>query len=323
MSILVYTEHIKGKLKKQSSELVSYAYQVGKAGNQKVIAVATGDIQKEELEKLSVFGASKIIHVNSPHLKVLDNRLYTKVLAEIAEKENAQMVIMANSFTGKALAPGLAVRLKAGLLAGVVDLPESSDNEKFKKIIFNGKAFAHVKANTTVKVITLNNNACQIQENQLEAEWEEFTPQIAESDVRTHQLEVDENISGSMLTEASIVVSGGRGMRSPDNWGPLEELAQTLNAALACSKPVSDEGWRPHEEHVGQTGKTIAPDLYIAAGISGAVQHLAGVSSSKTIVAINTDKEAPIFEIADYGIIGDAIEVLPKFIQSVKKLQAS
>ena len=318
MSIIVYIEHLEGKLKKQSRELVSYASQLAEKTSQKVTAVGVGDISREELESLSRFGASKIIHCSNPEAATLENQVYTQLLAEIFEKESGEILILANSFTGKAIAPRLSVRLKAGLVAGVVDLPESLDPFVVKKKIFNGKAFAHSQILTKSKILSLNSNACEVKEKPVESEWEEFSSQV--SAPKAEIVDVSKMDADNLLTEASIVVSGGRGMKGADKWKPIEELASLLKGATACSKPVSDEGWRPHEEHVGQTGKTIAPDLYIAVGISGAVQHLAGVSSSKTIVAINSDKDAPIFEIADYGIVGDAHEVLPAFIQSVSKL---
>lgn len=320
MSIIVFIEHLEGKLKKQSREIVSYASQLAEKASQKVVVVGVGDISREELETLSRFGASKIIHCPNPGADILENQVYTRLLAEIFEKESGELLILANSFTGKALAPRLSVRLKAGLVTGVEDLPKSLDPFVVKKKVFNGKAYAYEEILTSSKILSLNGNACEVIEKPVESEWEEFTPSDTASAPKAEVLDVNKIAAENLLTEASIVVSGGRGMKGPDKWKPIEELASLLNGATACSKPVSDEGWRPHEEHVGQTGKTIAPDLYFAVGISGAVQHIAGVSGSKTIVAINADKEAPIFEIADYGIIGDAHEVLPAFIQSVSKL---
>jgi electron transfer flavoprotein alpha subunit len=323
MSIIVFTEHIEGKLKKQSAELVSYAAQMAEKNSLKVVAVAIGSISADEVKSLSEFGASKIIHAPAKELDILDNQVYTHILSEIFTREQGKIMVLGNSFTGKAIAPRLSVRLKAGLVAGVMDLPRSFEPFEVKKKIFNGKAFAYEQIKTSHKILTLNANACDVLEKPTEAEYEEYAPQGLKSYSGAEVVDISRIAADNPLTEASIVVSGGRGMKSGDNWAPLEELAGLLNAATACSKPVSDEGWRPHEEHVGQTGKTIAPDLYVAVGISGAVQHLAGVSSSKTIVAINTDKEAPIFQIADYGIIADAREVLPKLIQSVSKLGGS
>lgn len=323
MTYLVFVEHIDGKLKKQATELVCYARYLAEKVQGKVIAMATGNITREELGKLSEFGAEKIIHISDATHYLNDSSLFSGIIADVFNREEIGVLIMANSPTGKSLAPRLSVKLKAGLVSGVMSLPETDDIFLLKKKIFNGKAFAHVKVNTSRMIITLNQNSCAVEANPIDYEWEEYTSDVGERPATMELLETTENQTGSLLTEATVVVSGGRGMRSADNWGHLEELASTLGAALACSKPVSDEGWRPHEEHVGQTGKTIAPDLYIASGISGAIQHLAGVSSSKTILAINTDKDAPIFEMADYGIVGDALKILPEFIKSVNKLQDS
>ncbi len=320
MSIIVFAEHIEGKLKKQAAELVSYAAQIAENTSQKVVAVAVGSVAADDVRSLAVYGASKTIHVPDKNLDILDNRVYTRILSEIYTREEGSMMVLGNSFTGKAIAPRLSVRLGAGLVAGVVDLPRAYQPLEVKKKIFNGKAFAYEQVKTGEVILTLNGNACDVIEKPVEAEYEAYTPLTSMSFEDAEVVDVSRIAADNPLTEASIVVSGGRGMKSGENWAPLEELARLLNAATACSKPVSDEGWRPHEEHVGQTGKTIAPDLYVAVGISGAVQHLAGVSSSKTILAINTDKEAPIFQIADYGIIADARDALPKLIQSVSKL---
>ncbi|MEZ5084372.1 MAG: electron transfer flavoprotein subunit alpha/FixB family protein, partial [Bacteroidales bacterium] len=224
--------------------------------------------------------------------------------------------------SGKALAPRVSVKLKAGLVAGVCALPSTTDPFVIKKKAFTGKAFANVKVNSTKKVLTLSQNSFEISESDSNATMESFSPTFSESDFRTEVKDVTKITGKVLLTDAEIVVSGGRGMKGAENWGPIEELAGLLGAATACSRPVSDEGWRPHEEHTGQTGKIIAPNLYIAAGISGAIQHLAGVSSSKCIVAINKDNEAPIFEAADYGVIGDVHQVLPALVQAVKAFKA-
>lgn len=319
MSILVFVEHLDGKLKKQAGELVSYAAQI----SPDVTLLAIGKVSQDELAKMGRYGASNCIHIQEPGLEMQDNQAYARWIAEIAEKEGTDLIIMANSAFGKAMAPRLSVRLKAGLVAGVVDLPTTDQGFRVKKKVFNGKAFAMVQILTSRKILTLNSNACPLIEKPTELQYQVFSQTQVPATAAMELVEKSQASSGNLLTEASIVVSGGRGMRDPANWAHLETLAQQLNAALACSKPVSDEGWRSHSEHVGQTGKTIAPDLYVAVGISGAVQHLAGVSSSKTIVAINTDKEAPIFEVADYGMVADALEVLPMLIQSVNKLHSS
>ncbi len=317
MSVLVFTENWDGKFKKQSFELVSYASKVAGMLNTQTVALSIGNVQEDELKKLATYSADKIIKVNNDNLKNLDNQAYTSVIAQVAEKHGAKVVIIANNNTGKALAPRLSVRLKAGLGSAVSKLPTSVEPFTIYKKALSGKAFANVVIKSDIKIITLSQNSYEFSENPKTASMETFEPVL--DAIKTNVTDVQKQTGKLILTDAEIVVSGGRGMKSPDNWGPIEELAKVLGAATACSRPVSDEGWRPHEEHTGQTGKIVAPNLYIAVGISGAIQHLAGISSSKCIVAINTDKDAPIFEAANYGIIGDAAKVLPAFIQAVKE----
>ena len=310
MSVLVYTENRDGKFKKLSFELVSYASGIAKMLNTSVTALSIGNVEQDELKKLGTYGAAKIISVTDDRLKVLVNKAYVSVISQAALKENASVVILANNYTGKAIAPGISVKLKAGLAPGVVSLPISTEPFTVKRKVFNGKAIAKVVIKTPVRVITLFQNSYGVKESPVTPVIENFTPELKESDFKTTVTDTHKLTGKILLTDAEIVVSGGRGMRGPENWGPIEELAGLLGAATACSRPVSDEGWRPHEEHTGQTGKIIAPNLYIACGISGAMQHLAGVSSSKVIVAINKDPDAPIFEAADYGIVGDVMKVL-------------
>ena len=275
------------------------------------------------LEKLGNYGIKKIINATGDGLDVLDNQVFTQVIADFAKKEDATVVVLSNNNTGKALAPRLSVRLKAGIGSGVSKLPISISPFVVYKRAYSGNAFAHLKINTDIKIITLAQNSFELIEKNNGATIENVAIQIDQSAGENPGQEVQKQSGKILLTDADIVVSGGRGMKSPDNWGPLVELADLLGAATACSRPVSDEGWRGHEEHTGQTGKIIAPNLYIAIGISGATQHLAGVSSSKYIVAINTDKDAPIFEAAQYGIVGDAQKVLPKLVEAVKEMKAS
>ena len=322
MSVLVFTENFDGKFKKLSFELISYASGIAKMLNTSVTVLSIGNVEQAELMKLGTYGASKIISVTDERLKVLVNKAYVSVISQAAIKENASVVILANNFTGKAVAPGISVKLKAGLTPGVVSLPLSTEPFTVKRKVFNGKAIAKVVIKTPVRVLTLFQNSFGVKESPVNPAIESFIPELNESDFRTTVTETHKQTGKIILTDAEIVVSGGRGMRGPENWGPIEELAGLLGAATACSRPVSDEGWRPHEEHTGQTGKIIAPSLYIACGISGAMQHLAGVSSSKIIVAINKDPDAPIFEAADYGIVGDVLKVLPEFIIAVKELKA-
>jgi electron transfer flavoprotein alpha subunit len=319
MSVLVYTENWDGKFKKLSYELVSYGAGVAKMLNTTVTAVSIGKVEESELRKLGNYGASKVINVTNAELNVLDNQAYAAAIAEVAGKEGAKVVIISNNNTGKAVAPRLAVKLKAGLGAGVSRLPLSVDPFTVYKRAYSGNAYAHMVIKSDVKIITLAQNSFDIAETENKAAVENTT--VTATAVKTTVKEVNKQTGKILLTDADIVVSGGRGMKSPDNWGPIVELASLLGGATACSRPVSDEGWRTHDEHTGQTGKIIAPNLYIAAGISGATQHLAGISSSKYIVAINSDKDAPIFEAAQYGIVGDAAKVLPKLVEAVKELK--
>ncbi|MEA1896727.1 MAG: electron transfer flavoprotein subunit alpha/FixB family protein [Bacteroidota bacterium] len=320
MAVIVFTESWDAKFKKSSFELVSYAKAIANSLGSKTIAISIASVAKEELNKLGIYGADKIISVPNEAFKTLDNLVYTKLIAEIAEKEDARILVLAHNNTGKALAPRLSVRLKAGLVSAAVKLPSSYNPFKVYKKVFSGKGFVHQIVNTEKQVLTLSNNSFELIESNTTPEIEEYSPEVSAAEISTTVVDIQKQTGKLILTDAEIVVSGGRGMKSPDNWGAIEELAELLGAATACSRPVSDEGWRPHSEHTGQTGKIIAPNLYIAAGISGAIQHLAGVSSSKCIVAINTDKDAPIFEAADYGIVGDAAKVLPELIEAVKEI---
>ncbi|MBE9492033.1 MAG: electron transfer flavoprotein subunit alpha/FixB family protein [Bacteroidetes bacterium] len=321
MSILVFTENWDGKFKKLSFELISYARQIADKLGSSVTALSIGNVEDEELKKLGNYGATKIISVKENRLNVLINRAYASVIYQVADIENADIIVFAHNYSGKALAPRVAVKLKAGAVTGVTEVPANLDPFTVRKKVFTNKAFANVIVKSPKKVLTLFQNSVGINETDNQAVIESFTPELNDADFITKVLEVNKVTGKVLLTDAEIVVSGGRGMKSPDNWGPLEDLAAVLGAALACSRPVSDEGWRPHEEHVGQTGKIIAPNVYFALGISGAIQHLGGVSSSKCIVAINTDKDAPIFETADYGIVGDVHKVLPELVQIVKEMK--
>ncbi len=322
MSVLVYTENWDGKFKKLSFELVSYASGIAKMLGTTVTTLSIGAVEQGELNKLGNYGANKIVEVKDDKLNHLINSAYSSIISQVAEKEGSQVIILSNNFSGKALAPRVSVKLKAGLVAGVSALPSSIDPFVVQKKAFTGKAFANVKVNSEKKVLTLWQNSYKVAEVENTVTIEAFSPALSDSDFRTEVKDVTKVSGKVLLTDAETVISGGRGMKGPENWGTIEELAGLLGAATACSRPVSDEGWRPHEEHTGQTGKIIAPNLYIAAGISGAIQHLAGVSSSKCIVAINKDNEAPIFEAADYGIIGDVQQVMPDLIQAVKEFKA-
>ncbi|MDP4281597.1 MAG: electron transfer flavoprotein subunit alpha/FixB family protein [Bacteroidota bacterium] len=322
MSVLVFTENWDGRFKKLSFELVSYAVKVAEMTGTEAIALSLGKIEPDELMKLGNYGVRRILNVISEGLTVHDSQTYAEVISNIAAKEKANIVLFSNNNMGKALAPRVAVRLHAGLGAGISKLPVSFDPFCVYRKVYSGNAFAQVKIKSDIKVLTLAQNSYQLNETANQASIENVTPEFNPQNIKTKIVDIQKQTGKILLTDAEIVVSGGRGMKSPDNWGPLVELASLLGAATACSRPVSDEGWRPSEEHTGQTGKIISPNLYIAIGISGATQHLAGVSSSKYIVAINTDKDAPIFEAAQYGIIGDAAKVLPKMVEAVREIKA-
>ena len=318
MSVLIFIDVAEGHVKKASLEAMTYgakiAEQLGTAAEGVVLGSA-----KEDLAALGKYGVKKIHHVNNAALDHLDAQVYTKVIAEVATKTDAKVIIFSNNVDGKSIAPRLSARLKAGLVSGAVALPDTSKGFVVKKNVFSGKAFANIALNTDIKIIALNPNAYQTVAS-------EGTADVVITDVPVDPPKVKvtavNKVSGEVpLTEAEIVVSAGRGMKGPENWGIVEDLAKALHAATACSRPVADAHWRPHNEHVGQTGTAIAPTLYIAIGISGAIQHLAGVNRSKVIVVINKDPEAPFFKAADYGIVGDAFEVVPKMTEAIKKIK--
>jgi len=319
MSVLVYIEQADGKFKKSGFEAVSYAKAIADAQGTQLTAISIGNVGEDELKELGKYGASKVLNVTSEQLKGFVNQAYAAVIAEAANKEDAKIIVLSNSFSGKGLAPRIGVKLQAGLIDGAVELPQI-EGGKFlvKKTAFSGKAFAVTELTSEKKVIALNPNAFGVKESPVEAVIETFSPEIKQTDLAEIVKEIVRATDKVSLPDAERVVSAGRGLKGPENWGMIEELADLLGAATACSKPVSDAGWRPHEEHVGQTGITVSPNLYIAIGISGAIQHLAGISSSKVIVAINKDPEAPFFKVADYGIVGDAFEVVPKLMEALK-----
>jgi len=321
MSVLVFTENWDGKFKKLSFELVSYSSKLAEMLNTSAIAMSIGTVADDELQKLGKYGAAKIIHATGEGMNILDNQTWVNSISDIAEKEKATVIVLSNNIMGKALAPRLSVRMKAGLGAGVSGLPKSTEPFVVYKKVFSGNAFADVLIRSEKKILTLSQNSFQLIEKPGVPEIVNVSVSLEAGAVKTQVKDVQKQTGKILLTDAEVVISGGRGMKSPDNWGPLIELAELLGAATACSRPVSDEGWRPHDEHAGQTGKIIAPNLYFAIGISGATQHLAGVSSSKFIVAINSDKDAPIFEAAQYGIVGDAAKILPKLIEAVKEIK--
>jgi len=322
MSVLVYVENSGGKFKKSTFEVLSYGFAIAQKKGTSLTAISIGDVATDELNKLATYGASKILAVGNDKLKAFVNQAYASVIGQAAKSEGAKVVVLAASFTGKGLAPRIAVKLEAGFVDGAISLPKMDGGFTVRKGAFSGKAFADVTLTSDVKVITVVPNSYAVNENVQAVNISEFSPTVADNDFAAMVKEIVRAADKVSLPEAEIVVSGGRGLKGPENWGMVEELANLLGAATACSKPVSDSHWRPHSEHVGQTGIAVSPNLYIAIGISGAIQHLAGVSSSKTIVVINKDPEAPFFKAADYGIVGDAFDVIPKLIEAMKEFKA-
>jgi len=319
MSVLVYTESDNGNFKKNALEVASYASEVAKQLGTTATAIS---FNSNENENLGTYGVSKVLNVSSDQLKTFNAKAYAHTIVEAAKSEDAKVVIVSSSSDTKFLAPIVAAKLGAGYAPNVVTAPESSSPFTVKRTAFSNKGFVHTQINTAIKIIGVSNNSFGLVENKTTASIEDFNPVLEDADFNTKSVEIDKVVGKVTIADADIVVSGGRGLKGPENWGMIEELAEVLGAATACSKPVSDMGWRPHSEHVGQTGKPVASNLYIAIGISGAIQHLAGVSASKTKVVINTDPEAPFFKAADYGIVGDAFEVVPKLIEKLKEFKA-
>ena len=317
--VLVYTESENGKFKKTAFEAVSYAKGIADKLGTQVTAVA---INSNDVSSLGKYGTSKVLQVSNEQLNNFNAVAYADVVSQAAKKENAQVVIISSSANEKYMAPLLAVNLEAGYVGNVISLPESTEPFQVKSTVFSNKAFAVTQLNTPVKLIGLSKNAYGLYENETAVTTEAFSPQLSQDDFNTKVISVDKSTDKVTIADADIVVSGGRGLKGPENWGMIEELAEVLGAATACSKPVSDMGWRPHSEHVGQTGKPVASNLYIAIGISGAIQHLAGVNASKVKVVINNDPEAPFFKAADYGIVGDAFEVVPQLTEKLKAFKA-
>ncbi|MEO5997005.1 MAG: electron transfer flavoprotein subunit alpha/FixB family protein [Chitinophagaceae bacterium] len=318
MSVLIFIDQADGQIRKTSLEVLSYGAALAKQMGRDAAGIVLGSVS-DDLTALGKYGVAKIYHIDNEVLHHFDVRLFTNVIAQAVASIGADVIIFSNNADGKAIAPRLSARLKAGLVAGAIALPDTSNGFVVRKNVFSGKAFANVSLNTTIKIISLNPNAYKVMEGSGVAE---VVPLAVEMDNPSVKVTAVNKVTGEVpLSEAEIVVSGGRGLKGPENWGLVEDLAHALGAATACSRPVADANWRPHHEHVGQTGLAIAPNLYIALGISGAIQHLAGVNRSKIIVAINKDAEAPFFKAADYGIVGDVFEVVPKITEAVKKLK--
>jgi electron transfer flavoprotein alpha subunit len=319
MSVLVYTESDKGKFKKNALEVASYAHKVAQELGTNVTAVT---INADDDASLGNYGVSKVLKVTNDQLDTFNAKAYANTIAQAVEAENAKVIIISSSADTKFLGPILTAKLNAGYVPNVVAAPDSTSPFVVKRTAFSNKGFAHTEISSETKIVGVSNNAYGVHENTVSASIESFDPVLGDSDFTTKSIEIDKVVGKATIADADVVVSGGRGLKGPENWGMIEELAEVLGAATACSKPVSDLGWRSHGEHVGQTGKPVASNLYIAIGISGAIQHLAGVSASKTKVVINNDPEAPFFKAADYGIVGDAFEVVPKLIEKLKEFKA-
>jgi electron transfer flavoprotein alpha subunit len=315
MSILIYAESAEGKFKKVALELASYAKKVAESLGTTVTAVT---VNAGDVSELSKYGVDKVLKVNNDKLAGFTAKAYADVIKQAAQKEGAKVVLLSSSTDSIYLSSLVAVALEAGFASNVVGLPVSTSPFQVKRTAFSNKAFNITEINTDVKVLAIGKNSYGIFENTSSLTEEDFNPTIGDADFGVKVVSV-EKVSGKVsIADADIVVSAGRGLKGPENWGMIEELAGVLGAATACSKPVSDLGWRPHGEHVGQTGKPVATNLYIAIGISGAIQHIAGINSSKVKVVINSDPEAPFFKVADYGIVGDAFEIVPQLIQKFK-----
>lgn len=318
MSVLIFVDQADGHIKKASFEVLSYGAKVAEQLGTTAEGVVLGSI-KEDLAVLGRYGIKKIHHVDHTALNHFDAQLFTQVLGEVAKATGAAVIVFSHNVDGKAIAPRLSARLKAGLVAGAIALPDTSAGFVVRKNVFSGKAFANVALHSDIKILSLNPNAYKVVEGEGTAEITKPDISVADPAIKVTAIN---KIKGEIpLTEAEIVVSGGRGLKGPENWALVEDLAKALGAATACSRPVADAHWRPHHEHVGQTGFAIAPNVYFALGISGAIQHLAGVNRSKVIVVVNKDAEAPFFKAADYGIVGDVFDVVPKITLAVKKLK--
>ena len=319
MAILVFVESAEGAIRKTSLEAVAYAAALG---DSEVVAVAMGNTVAEEgLSKLGSYGATKVLHASDERLNEGQIQAYASVISQAMDQTGATVLVLAKSSLGDPVAARVSVKQRAALASNVVALPESTDPFVVKRSIYTGKAFALTTLTTDKKIIAIKKNAIELSESGNSATLEAFSPTLDEADFTVNITETKKSEGDILLPEADLVVSGGRGMKGPEHWEIIENLADTLGAATGCSKPVSDMGWRPHHEHVGQTGIKVSPSLYVAVGISGAIQHLAGVNSSKNILVINQDEEAPFFKAADYGVVGDAFEVVPKLTEALKAAQ--
>nr|WP_314840393.1 electron transfer flavoprotein subunit alpha/FixB family protein [uncultured Flavobacterium sp.] len=319
MSILIYAEYAEGKFKKVAFELASYAKKVAETLGTTVTAVT---VNASDVSELAKYGVDKVLKVNNDKLSGFTAKAYADVIKQAAQQEGSKLVLLSSTTDSIYLSSLVAVALEAGFASNVVGLPVSTSPFQVKRTAFSNKAFNITQIDTDVKILGLAKNSYGIFENAVSATEVDFNPAIGENDFGVKVESVEKGSGKVSIADADIVVSAGRGLKGPENWGMIEELATTLGAATACSKPVSDLGWRPHGEHVGQTGKPVATNLYIAIGISGAIQHIAGINSSKVKVVINSDPEAPFFKVADYGIVGDAFEIVPQLIEKFKAFKA-
>lgn len=318
MSVIVYANNYSGEVHKNAFEATAYAKKIADQQGTHVVAVVMGP--SSNASELGKYGAKNVLHYSNQTFTHLDPSKFTAAMASVVESEGADIVIFSHDFSGKSIAPRLSARLKAGHVSGAVDYPDTADGFVVKKAVFSGKAFAFVSIESQKKIISLLPNSITIEEMGESAEIKEIGEDLGDASLNIK--EIKKESTKMSLTEAELVVSAGRGLKGPENWKMIEEFAELLGAATACSRPVADIGWRPHHEHVGQTGIAIRPNLYIAIGISGAIQHLAGVNGSKVIVVINIDPEAPFFKAADYGIVGDAFDVVPKLVEAARNYSA-
>ena len=316
--VLIFADQTDGHFKKTAFEALSYGAKVAAQTGTTAEALVLGTVS-DELASLGKYGVTKVHQVKNELLNNFDAQVYTKVIADAVQATGAKILVLAHNNTGRAIAGRLSAGLKAAMVPAAISLPDTTNGFIVKKAVFSGKAFANVSLNTDIKIISLNMNAYKPVAGEGTAEVSELNIPVTAGKVKV--IAVNKVTGEIPLTEATRVVSGGRGLKGPENWGLVEKLAKSLDAALACSRPVADSGWRSHHEHVGQTGITIAPDLYVAVGISGAIQHLAGVNRSKVIVVINKDAEAPFFKAANYGVAGDVFEVLPKLTEEIEKFK--
>ena len=320
MSLLIYAESADGKFKKVAFELASYAKKVAESLGTTVTAVT---VNAGDVSELSNYGVDKVLKVTNDKLANFNAKAYADVVKQAAQKEGSKVIVLSSTTDSLYIAPLVAVGLEAGFASNVVELPLSTSPFQVKRTAFSNKAFNITEISTDVKIVSIGKNSFGLVESASSLSQEDFAPTLNDADFNVKVESVEKTTGKVTIADADVVVSGGRGLKGPENWGMLEELATVLGAATACSKPVSDLGWRPHSEHVGQTGKPVATNLYIAVGISGAIQHIAGINSSKVKVVINADAEAPFFKVADYGIVGDAFDIVPRLTAKLKEFKAS